>query len=194
MQKRRLKLAFRRSLDDISEESVTLHDISERCEKTGWELTIAFHYKEDGSIPQFDKPKPNETYFTRAPNGLYFPSYESKEGGRVYLSPMEPLTKYGPHKLLFNIWVDKYFEEPELEASKVLEKDKEDFKTIQHLLRVNGKHEEILLIPEKITNSYNSATHTDYDTFMSDEPKIYSTSSYKVRKIRIKCLKEICKE
>eukprot|EP00917_Polyrhabdina_sp_WS-2016_P009311 GHVP01020734.1.p1 GENE.GHVP01020734.1~~GHVP01020734.1.p1 ORF type:complete len:105 (+),score=6.29 GHVP01020734.1:303-617(+) len=43
MQKRRLKLAFRRSLDDISEESVTLHDISERCEKTGWELTIAFH-------------------------------------------------------------------------------------------------------------------------------------------------------
>eukprot|EP00917_Polyrhabdina_sp_WS-2016_P009298 GHVP01020717.1.p1 GENE.GHVP01020717.1~~GHVP01020717.1.p1 ORF type:complete len:193 (+),score=34.74 GHVP01020717.1:178-756(+) len=110
------------TLDDISEESVTLHDISERCEKTGWELTIAFHYKEDGSIPQFDEPKPTKTYFTRAPNGLYFPSYECDQEGslfarRVHSSPMEFKSFY--NELLFNVWVDENFEEPELDkASK----------------------------------------------------------------------------
>eukprot|EP00917_Polyrhabdina_sp_WS-2016_P002803 GHVP01006150.1.p1 GENE.GHVP01006150.1~~GHVP01006150.1.p1 ORF type:complete len:136 (-),score=24.89 GHVP01006150.1:460-867(-) len=56
------------------------------------------------------------------------------------------------NKLLFNIFVDKNFQFPELEDSKVLEKDKEDFQKIQDVLQ-NQRNEsmiEVLYVdPEK---------------------------------------------
>eukprot|EP00917_Polyrhabdina_sp_WS-2016_P002800 GHVP01006147.1.p1 GENE.GHVP01006147.1~~GHVP01006147.1.p1 ORF type:complete len:372 (-),score=58.65 GHVP01006147.1:64-1158(-) len=121
----------------ISQESVNLHHISHKCDKTFQELTIVFKHKK--YLRQLKEPNPTKTYFYRVPSGSYYPAYvvgKNVDGEiRVFPSPLGQNFPNSYH-FVFDIWLDDDFENPQVYAtSKVLEKDKKDFEDIQTKLQ-----------------------------------------------------------